>query len=59
MKYKLSVVDWFDRNGNNVSQTAREFSVDRKRVREWVSLEDTLMLHRRGSEALKKRLGRC
>ena len=32
---KILVVNWHRANGNSVSKTSREFSDDRKRVREW------------------------
>ena len=39
---KLSAVKWFKEHGENVSATAREFNVDRKRIREWVDQEDKI-----------------
>ncbi len=57
IKYKLQVVEWHNNHGRNVSQTAREFSVDRKRVRDWLDTEDVLRMHRRGPDAKKKRIG--
>ena len=58
MKYKLSVVAWHNENGHNVSHTARERGVDRKRVREWLASEALLNLHKRGRDGQKKRIGR-
>lgn len=34
-KYRLRVVDWLKRHGNDVSLTARHFGLDRKTVRSW------------------------
>ena len=36
VKWKVKVAEWHWGNGHNVSKTAREFSIDRKRVREQV-----------------------
>ena len=55
--FKLQVIQWHRQNGGNVSETARNFNVDRKRVREWMGQEDVLLMHRRGAEAQKKRIG--
>ena len=38
--FKLQVIQWHRQNGGNVSETARNFNVDRKRVREWMGQED-------------------
>ena len=57
VKFKLQALDWHRQNGGNITQTAREFGVDRKRIREWLANEDLLMMHRRGSDAKKRRLG--
>ncbi|KAG0423895.1 hypothetical protein HPB47_000333 [Ixodes persulcatus] len=32
---KIKVVEWHRRNGKNVHLTARQFKLDRKRIREW------------------------
>ena len=57
VKFKLEAIDWHRQNGGNITQTAKEFGVDRKRIREWLANEDHLMMHRRGSDAKKRRLG--
>ncbi len=57
VRYKLNVIQWHTDNGRNVSQTAREFGIDRKRVRDWVAKEGELQMHRRGSAGQKKRIG--
>ena len=41
-----------------VSQTAREFGVDRKRIREWRENRDALLLHETGQEKKKRKLHR-
>ena len=56
VKYKLSVVAWHNENGHNVSRTAREHCVDRKRVREWLASETLLNLHKRGKDGQMKRI---
>ena len=56
VKWKLNAIDWHRNNGEVISRTAREFNVDRKRIREWLAREDELRLHSRGSAAKLKRL---
>lgn len=51
VEWKVNVVEWHRQNGHNVSQTAREFSIDRKRVREWNSCYDNLLLNNVGSSS--------
>ena len=41
-KFKLSVVSWYFKNGQNVSKTSLEFKVDRKQVRTWVAKEPSI-----------------
>ena len=53
---KVRVVEWLRINGNNISATSREFGVDRKRVREWNSTYDNLLLNNVGSNKKKKKL---
>ena len=48
VQFKVGVVDWHLAHGENVSQTAREFEVDRKRVREWLANADKLRQHFHG-----------
>ena len=36
VQFKVSVVDWHNANGANLSKTSREFEIDRKRIREWM-----------------------
>ncbi|KAK7100976.1 hypothetical protein V1264_016520 [Littorina saxatilis] len=55
--FKLSALDYFDNNANgNVSQTASEFGVDRKRIREWRENRNTLLRHQAGKEKKKRKL---
>ena len=35
------VIQWYHENGKNVSETAKKFSVDRKKVRIWVKNEES------------------
>ena len=39
VEYKLSVLDWYYANGENKRQTAKHFGIDRKRIRDWLGLE--------------------
>ena len=41
-EFKLHVVKWYTRHGENKAQTAYHFNVDRKRVREWVQNEEMI-----------------
>lgn len=56
VEYKLQVIDWYSGNGQVIAGTAREFGLDRKRVREWLKMEDTLRANSRGSAAKIRRL---
>ena len=41
IKHKLEVCDWFYNKGNrNVHKTSKEYTIDRKTVKEWLSKED-------------------
>ena len=42
MEYKLKVVAWYKANGETKHATARQFGLDRKRLREWLEKEDRL-----------------
>ena len=53
---KVYVVQWHRTNGHNVSKTAREFGVDRKRVRESNSVYDNLLLDNVGTSKMKRKL---
>ena len=55
VEYKLKVVSWYHSNGENKHATARNFKIDRKRVRDWVEKEDQLkQLH--GVDRKRRRL---
>ena len=47
------LVKWLRENNRNVSKTAREFSVDRKRVQEWDKYYDKLLEDEVGRNAKK------
>ena len=51
---KIDVVQWHRTNGHNVSKTDQEFGVDRKRVREWNSVHDSLLLNNVGTSKGKE-----
>ena len=53
---KILVVNWHRANGNSVSKTSREFSVDRKRVREWNNSYETLQLNNVGADKKRRKL---
>lgn len=42
VEFKLAVLDWYHKNGENKNRAAREFNIDRKRVREWELNEEWL-----------------
>ena len=42
VEYKLGVLRWYQDNGANKHSTARNFGIDRKRLREWLEKEDRL-----------------
>ena len=51
VEFKLAALDFLDHvAGGNVSQTAEEFGVDRKRIREWRENRDSLMQHQTRAE---------
>jgi transposase-like protein len=39
---KLEVVEWFYNNSKNIAKTSRQFGIDRKQVRAWISSEKVL-----------------
>ena len=53
------VVDWLRKNDCNVSKAAREFEVDRKRVREWNQKYEVLKSNSVGSKAKRRKIGEC
>ena len=57
VEFKILVVDWLRRNDRNVSKTAREFEIDRKRVREWDNNYAKLLENKTGQSAKKRKIG--
>ena len=52
---KVNIVQWHRTNRHNISKTEREFGVDRKRVREWNSVYDNLLLNNVGTSETKRK----
>lgn len=42
VQFKLNALDWYYKNGENKNLTAKMFSVDRKRIRDWLQDESNL-----------------
>lgn len=42
VQFKLNTLDWYYRNGENKNLAAKMFSVDRKRIRDWLQDEKNL-----------------
>ena len=47
---------WYQDNGENKHATARNFGIDRKRLREWLEKEDRLRDNRVGAAKKKRKL---
>ncbi|KAH7983192.1 hypothetical protein HPB52_010010 [Rhipicephalus sanguineus] len=56
VKKKIEVVEWHRQAGRNVHATARHFSIDRKRVREWDKKFDSLLQQNFGTAKLRRKL---
>ena len=56
VEFKLSVIKWHKEKGESIRKTAREYQIDRKRIREWLKQEDELNSNSRGSDAKKRRI---
>ena len=56
MEYKLSMLKWYHENGEDKHAASREFGIDRKRVREWLDKEDSLLSNQVGSAKKKRKL---
>ncbi|KAH7940855.1 hypothetical protein HPB49_006981 [Dermacentor silvarum] len=56
VKKKIEVVEWHRHNGKNVHATARHFSLDRKRIREWEKKYETLLQQNFGKAKLRRKL---
>ena len=50
-EFKLSVTQWTLENGKNSFSASRKFNVDRKRIREWLKQEESLVNQKRGSRS--------
>ena len=57
VKFKLEVLDWYYKNGENKTKTARAFDIDRKRVRDWLRDEVNLRSDPNPGLTRKKRAG--
>ncbi|KAL8593325.1 hypothetical protein ACOMHN_009978 [Nucella lapillus] len=59
VEFKLATLDYLEHFANgNVSQTAEEFGIDRKMIREWRTNRNSLIQHDRGTEKKKRKLHR-
>lgn len=56
VKKKIEVVQWHRQAGRNVHATARHFSIDRKRVREWDKNFESLLQQNFGTAKLRRKL---
>ncbi|KAH7965076.1 hypothetical protein HPB49_003289 [Dermacentor silvarum] len=56
VKKKIEVVEWHRHNGKNVHATARHFSLDRNRIREWEKKYETLLQQNFGKAKLRRKL---
>ena len=56
MEYKLGLLRWYQDNGENKHATARNFGIDRKRLREWLEKADRLRDNRVGAAKKKRKL---
>ena len=56
VQFKVSVVDWHLAHGENVSQTAREFEVERTGMHEWLVNADKLRQHCHSRQKRTRRL---
>lgn len=56
VELKLQAIQWHNENGQNVTKTAQQFDIDRKRVREWLSNEDMLRLNSVGQKKRMKKI---
>ena len=56
VEFKVEVVEWHRKNGENCSLTSRQYGVDRKRIREWEKAYDRLVPLCHGKTSKKKKL---
>ena len=54
--FKIQAVEWLRSHGQNVSAAAREFRVDRKRIRDWDHQYSRLLQHNVGSAKEKRKV---
>ena len=50
-EFKLNVVSWFFKNGKKVNHTARNFQIDKTRVRTWIRAEEKIRKQKPHSKA--------
>ncbi|KAG0444060.1 hypothetical protein HPB47_014231 [Ixodes persulcatus] len=55
---KVNVVEWHRQNGNNVSKTARQFDIDRKRIRDWNANYQSLLQECQGENRVRRSMGK-
>lgn len=53
---KLEVIKWHKENGCVIHRTAKHFSIDRKRIREWIAKEETLIANNHGKKKNARKL---
>ena len=51
-EFKLSVVNYFYKHGENNLKTSNKFNVDQKQVREWVQKETRISQQKRGNRSV-------
>lgn len=56
VEFKTFVVDWLRRNDGCIHKAAREFNIDRKRVREWDRKYNELQRMNVGAKAKRRKL---
>lgn len=47
---KLEVLKWHKENGAVIHRTSKHFSIDRKRIREWLQKEEVLISNNHGKK---------
>ena len=52
-EFKLRAVRWYYANGENKAQTARQWKVDRRRIREWIAKEHTIRASAQHTKKIK------
>ena len=55
-EFKLESVRWYYENGKNINKTSNHFTVDRKRIRDWIKSKDSIRQSKNGSRS--NRIGR-